>query len=78
MLTCQHATRLLSDRMERRLSWLERLLLGIHLPGCRPCSRFRQALDWLHHSLASAPVDVRMPHDALERVRRALELAARE
>jgi hypothetical protein len=78
MLTCQDTTRLLSARLERRLSWLERLVVGVHLLGCRHCRRFRRALDWLHRSLASAPVDVRMPRDARERVRRAMELAARE
>jgi predicted anti-sigma-YlaC factor YlaD len=78
MLTCQNTSRLLSERLERRLTWLERLVVAVHLLGCRPCRRFRRALGWLHRSLASAPVDVRMPRDARERVRRALEVAARE
>jgi hypothetical protein len=78
MLTCQKITRVLSDRVERPLTKFERLLLGVHLLGCRPCRRFRRALGWLHESLASAAEDVRMPSDARERVRHAMDLAARE
>ena len=78
MWTCRHATCLLSDRLERSLSWFESLCLGVHLLGCRPCRRFRRAPGWLHESLASASEDVRMPSDARERVRHAMDLAARE
>jgi predicted anti-sigma-YlaC factor YlaD len=78
MLTCRHTTRLISDDLERPLTKFERLILGVHLLGCRPCRRFRRALGWLHGSLASAADDVQMPSDARERIGRALELAAEE
>jgi hypothetical protein len=78
MLTCRHATRLLSDRLECPLTRFERLVLGVHLLGCRPCRRFQQALRWLHASLASVPDDVHMPSDARERIRLALEQATQE
>jgi hypothetical protein len=78
MLTCRDITRLISDRLERRLSWFEWLCLGVHLLGCEPCCRFRRAVRWLHNSLASAPENERLPAEARERIRLALERAARE
>jgi hypothetical protein len=77
-LTCRHASRLISDRLDRSLSWFEWLCLWIHLLGCEPCCRFRRAVRWLHRALASAPDDAELPADARERIRRALEEAARE
>lgn len=78
MLTCRGATRLISDTLDRSLSWFERLSLGVHLLGCGPCCRFRRAVRWLHKSLASAPENEGLPPEARERIRVALERAARE
>jgi hypothetical protein len=78
MMTCRHATRLLSDRLDRPLSWFETLSLGVHLLGCEACRRFRRATGWLHRALASPPSDVELPSDARERIRIALEQAARD
>jgi hypothetical protein len=79
MITCRYASRLLSDRLDHRLSWFERVCLGVHLLGCRPCRRFRQAARWLHQTLGSPSPersrDVRLPAEARERIRRALEQA---
>jgi hypothetical protein len=66
----------ISEELDRRLSWAERLRLGAHLLLCTPCSRFRRAVNWLHRALASPPADVRLPAEARERIRRALEQAA--
>jgi hypothetical protein len=78
MLSCRRATRLISDGLDRPLSWLEGLGLGVHLLGCPPCQRFRRAARWLHAALASPRADVPLPADARERIRRALEQAAGE
>jgi hypothetical protein len=78
MLTCRGATRLISDTLDRSLSWFEKLSLGVHLLGCGPCCRFRRAVRWLHNSLASAPENERLSAEARERIRLALERAARE
>jgi hypothetical protein len=77
-LTCRHTTRLISDRLERSLSWLERLCLRVHLLGCQPCCRFARAVRWLHLSLPSAPSNERLPAEARERIRLALEEVAKE
>jgi hypothetical protein len=78
MWTCRHATRLISDGLDRSLSWTQRLLLGIHLLGCVPCRRFHAAAHWLHQTLASPPADVRLPDEARARIQRVLERAARD
>ncbi len=71
-------TQVISDGLDRRLSWLERLGLAIHLLGCSPCCRFRQAVRWLHRSLAQAPSEEQLSPEARDRIRRALEEAAGE
>lgn len=78
MLSCRHATRLASDGLDRSLSLAERLGLAVHLLGCPPCLRFRRAARWLHRALASPPAEVRLPAEARERIRCALERAARD
>jgi hypothetical protein len=76
MRTCSRATRLISDGLDRSLSLTERLSLTIHLAGCPPCRRFRRAARWLHTVLVSPPDDdIRLPADARDRIRRALEQA---
>lgn len=77
-LACRHISRLISDRLERSLSWFEWLCLRVHLLGCKPCCRFARAVRWLKRSLASAPSDEQLPAEARERLRLALQEAARE
>lgn len=77
-LNCRHIARLLSDRLERSLSWIEWLCLRVHLLGCEPCSRFGRAVRWLHRTMPSAPSEERLPVEARERIRLALEEAAKE
>jgi hypothetical protein len=38
-ITCQHASRLLSQRMERPLPWTQRARLRLHLLACDACTR---------------------------------------
>jgi hypothetical protein len=52
--------------------------MGVHLLGCEPCCRFRRAVRWLHDSLASAPENEHLSPEARERIREAVERAARE
>jgi len=78
MITCRRATRLISDGLDRPLSWLQRLLLGLHLLGCRACCRFRRAARWLHRSLTTVTRDVGLPAAARQRLQEALDRAARE
>lgn len=77
MLSCRHMTRVISDGLDRPLSWVERLCLGVHLIGCPPCLRFSRAIRWLHGRLPSAPADIQLPPEARDRIARALEQAGR-
>jgi hypothetical protein len=38
-ITCQHASRLLSQQMEQPLPWSARLRLRVHLLACDACTR---------------------------------------
>ena len=76
-LTCRHTARLLSDRLERSLSCFEWLCLRVHLLGCEPCSRFGRAIRWLHRFLPAAPCDAELSPEVRERIRLALEQAAK-
>lgn len=75
MLSCRTMTRLISDGLDRRLSWWERLGLGIHLLGCGPCRRFRRAAQWLHARLPSASTGATLSSQARQRIQRSLEEA---
>jgi hypothetical protein len=76
MLSCRHATRLISERLDRSLSLAERLRVRLHLLLCPPCHRFHRATRWLHGVLPALPAEGRLPDDARERIRQALEQAA--
>jgi hypothetical protein len=52
MLSCHEASRLLSDRLDRRLRPWERLALRIHLAMCRGCSRADEQLRFLHKAMS--------------------------
>jgi putative zinc finger protein len=52
MLSCQEASRLLSDRLDRRLGLGERFGLGMHLAMCRDCSRTAGQLRFLHEAMS--------------------------
>jgi hypothetical protein len=77
-LTCRHTAQLISDREERRLTWFEWFCLRLHLLGCDPCSRFGRAVRWLRRTLPVAPNEDQLTPEARERIRVALEEAARE
>ena len=47
MLTCQEATRLMSEEQDRELQMGERLGLSMHLVACRGCRQFHKQMDFL-------------------------------
>lgn len=52
MLSCREATRLLSQREDRRLSYGERIKLQLHLGVCTACSRFSRQLAFLRQAVS--------------------------
>jgi len=49
--SCKLATRLVSDAMERRLGFFERLRLRLHLSMCRSCNDCKKEMEILHRAL---------------------------
>lgn len=77
MFSCRNVSRLLSDRLERSLSWLERLCLEVHLLGCGPCRRFGRAIRLLHLSMRGDGDGEQLSPDARARIQNVLDEAAR-
>jgi predicted anti-sigma-YlaC factor YlaD len=53
MLDCKEVSRLLSDRLDRRLGLGERMRLRMHLAMCRACSRVEHQLEFLRSALSA-------------------------
>jgi hypothetical protein len=54
-LTCKEASRLISEGMDRRLSFIERLALRLHVGVCDACTRFSRQLRFLRRALQKMP-----------------------
>jgi hypothetical protein len=51
ILTCKQASRLVSQGLDRKLGFAERLRLRLHLLICDACTNFRRQLDFLRKAL---------------------------
>jgi hypothetical protein len=47
MKTCKDISELLSESMDRRLTWGERWAVRMHFFMCHSCQRFQQQIDFL-------------------------------
>lgn len=54
-LTCEEASRLTSDALDRELSRSERWALRVHRLLCGGCRRFKQQLDIMRALLSKSP-----------------------
>jgi len=54
-LSCRDATRLISQGMDRRLSFAEKLALRLHVAICDACTRFTRQAKFLRRALKSYP-----------------------
>ncbi|MGR2739495.1 zf-HC2 domain-containing protein [Billgrantia sp. Q4P2] len=50
MIMCRRATELMSLRLDRRLSWPERVSLRFHLAMCGACSQCNRQFELLHRT----------------------------
>lgn len=79
MFNCREISRLVSDSMDRRLSWQRRMGIRFHLLMCRHCTRYQQQLRYIRKLLrtfASASEDSSyqvLDEQAKERLRRLVE-----
>lgn len=55
MISCRRATELLSQEMDRRLGWRERLALYLHLRICAGCRRAQAQFGFLRRALSRHP-----------------------
>ena len=79
MLSCRQASQLLSQSLDRRLSWQERTGLRLHLMICDVCRRFGRQLLIMRKAVrflvsdAEQDQQVRLPDGARERIARMIE-----
>jgi len=71
MFTCKQASKLISQSLDRPLTWSEKLQLKLHLLICNPCTQFKRQLNMLrtalhrirygieHDSTIKLPLDVK-------------------
>jgi hypothetical protein len=84
MLDCRHASQLLSQSMDRRLSFRQRMMLRFHLMMCDACTQFSRQLRVLRSAIGQ--LGRRMAHDesqalptqARERIAAAVAIQARQ
>ncbi len=82
MLDCKHASRLVSQSMDRRLSLRERLGLRLHLLICDACTQFSKQMALLQQaarqwrSRIEDDTRVSLPDDARQRIAAAVALKA--
>ncbi|HEX7953300.1 MAG TPA: zf-HC2 domain-containing protein [Burkholderiales bacterium] len=56
MLTCKEVSELVSHSMDRRLGWLERWRLRVHLKACEGCRNFQKQMTFVRTALRNHPV----------------------
>lgn len=77
MLSCFQASQLLSQSLDRPLSWRERLSLKLHLIICEVCTRFAKQLKFMRDAVRQLIIatetdeDTKMPqivHDKITKI----------
>lgn len=54
MLNCKETVRLISEKLDRHLSWWQRMNLWAHVMMCGACSAYNRQLEGLNGSLSFA------------------------
>jgi predicted anti-sigma-YlaC factor YlaD len=52
MLSCKEASRLVSQRLDRKLGFGERVMLRVHLSICDGCTNFRDQVAYLRKAMS--------------------------
>jgi hypothetical protein len=79
MLTCKQASQIISQSLDRKLSWNERFALYLHLFICKYCLRFSQQLHTLRVSLrrisenVENDTNITMPSETKARIAKSIE-----
>lgn len=51
-LTCKEVSRLVSEGLDRRLGWSERVRVRVHLAICDGCTNFKKQMLFLRKALS--------------------------
>jgi hypothetical protein len=54
-LTCKDASRLISEGMDRNLSFAEKLALRLHIAICEACKRFTKQVNFMRQAMKTYP-----------------------
>ncbi len=82
MLSCKEVSQLVSESLDRKLSWQQRLAVRVHLLMCRFCSRFRRQMLFLREAVHHQPTAIEeadavsgpaLSTEARERIKRLLQ-----
>lgn len=76
-LRCEQSTRLVSDSLDRELSFAERWAVRLHYVGCWSCRRFGKQMRQLRDTITQYPrktvEDEKLSDDALQRIKNAIQ-----
>jgi len=56
MLTCKQVSELVSLSLDRRLGWIERWRMCVHLKACEGCRNFSSQIAFLRTAFRNHPV----------------------
>jgi hypothetical protein len=82
MLNCKEVSKLVSESIDRKLSWWQQINLWMHIGMCGLCRRFRKDLFYLHeetHHHAeqierdTVDSDVKLSDESRDRMKQSLE-----
>lgn len=79
MLTCRDASRLQSEALDKKLSFVQRLGLALHLAICKWCRRYGRQVRFLreaaheHPENLSEAVPQKLSAEARERIKQRLQ-----
>jgi len=74
MLNCKQVSQLVSQSLDRRLTWKERMAVRMHLIICKYCKRFEQQLHAMRKAIKRMATEVeqddtiQMPSDVKARI----------
>lgn len=76
-LKCEQSTRLVSDSLDRELTWVERWAVRLHYIGCWSCRRFGKQIRLIRAALNSDSERLHggasLPPEAMDRIRDAID-----
>ncbi len=79
-LRCEQSTQIVSDSLDRDLSFAERWAVRLHYIGCWSCRRFGRQIRQLRETLKMHPLkcceDAKLSDDAMQRIRDAIDAEA--